>query len=138
MNDCTRKERFCQRCGYRACMAEPKEQARFDVEEIFRTAEAQRLKRAATMPSEADCLRVMMDVYQRLQELGWREAIYCPKDGTAFEAIEAGSTGIFRCHYSGTWPDGSWWAEDGGDLRPSRPILLRPLSASSDLEKGLE
>ncbi len=81
--------------------------------------------RAIRWPEEDDALSAMFEAYQRLKELGWREAIYCPKDGSVFEAIEAGSTGIFDCHYSGEWPKGSWWAECGGDLWPSRPILFR-------------
>lgn len=90
--------------------------------EDFRRREAER---AAAMPDDKAALNVMMDAYCRLKELGWNDAIYCPKDGTVFEAIEAGSTGIFRCYYDGEWPDGSWWVRDDDDLWPSRPILYR-------------
>lgn len=86
---------------------------------------AQRAKREADMPTEKDALSVMHLAHIRLRELGWSDAIYCPKDGSRFEVIEAGSTGVFTCHYSGTWPEGSWWIEDAGDLWPSRPILYR-------------
>ena len=82
---------------------------------------------AARLPDDAACLDTMCDAYHRLGKLGWSNAIYCPKDGSSFEVIEAGSTGIFRAHYSGKWPDGTWWVEDGGDLWPSRPILWRPI-----------
>jgi hypothetical protein len=81
--------------------------------------------RAETMPTVDDALRVLFDAYQRLEELGWREAIYCPKDGTWFQAIEAGSTGIHECQYSGEWPTGHWWIADKDDLYPSRPILFK-------------
>ena len=54
-----------------------------------------------------------------------KEAIYCPKDGTVFSAIEAGSTGIFDCIYEGEWPDGAWWALEVGDMWPSHPILFK-------------
>ncbi len=94
-------------------------------EEIWDAAMAQKAKRAADMPDVETALRVMTEAYHRLQELGFRDAIYCPKDGTAFEAIEAGSSGIHRCHYSGEWPHGSWWIRDESDLWPSRPILFR-------------
>lgn len=67
----------------------------------------------------------MFVAYDRLRLLGWREAIYCPKDGTVFEAIEAGSTGVHDCHYQGEWPNGSWWIHAAGDLYPSFPILFR-------------
>lgn len=82
-------------------------------------------RRAEMMPDEQSALRMMFEAWQRLKELGWSEAIYCPKDGSEFDAIEAGSTGIHRCHYEGKWPDGHWWIADHGDLWPSRPILYR-------------
>lgn len=81
---------------------------------------------ADEMPTEADALMVMFRAWERLKKLGWKEAIYCPKDGTWFDAIEAGSTGIHRCHYEGEWPTGSWWVAEAGDLWPSRPMLWRP------------
>ncbi len=81
---------------------------------------------AERMPDDRAALLQMQDAYTRLEKLGWRNAIYCPKDGTVFDAIEAGSTGIFACHYEGDWPTGSWWAQDAGDLWPARPILFRP------------
>lgn len=80
---------------------------------------------AACLPDERSALAALHEAFCRLKQLGWREAIYCPKDGTSFQVIEAGSTGIFDCHYVGTWPDGGWWIADGGDLWPSRPILFR-------------
>ena len=83
--------------------------------------------RVARMPDEKSALRTLHDAYTRLRDMGWRDAIYCPKDGSTFEIIEVGSTGIFRAHYSGEWPSGSWWAEDAGDLWPSRPCLFRLL-----------
>jgi len=85
-------------------------------------------KREADMPTERDALQVMGQAYQRLKELGWSEAMYCPKDGSLFEVIEAGSTGIHKCHYEGEWPKGSWWVHADGDLWPSDPILYRKMS----------
>ena len=82
--------------------------------------------RAALMPTEQDAIKMMAEAFTRLKDLGWREAIYCPKDGSTFDAIEPGSTGIHPTHYSGEWPTGSWWCEGGGDLWPSRPCLYRP------------
>lgn len=102
---------------------------RAEGEKILAAAEAAEAKRAADMPTEKDAIEAMWSAYQRLKELGWNEAIYCPKDGTPFDAIEPGSTGIFRTHYSGEWPKGSWWAEDAGDLWPARPCLYRVTDA---------
>ena len=77
------------------------------------------------MPTEQSAIDMMFEAFDRLrQDFGWREAIYCPKDGSSFEVLEAGSTGIFPCHYEGEWPTGSWCIEqDGGS--PSRPVLFR-------------
>lgn len=93
--------------------------------EILAAARAHEIARAQAMPRTRDALDVLWSAYQRLRELGWREIIYCPKDGTVFDSIEAGSTGIHDCFYQGDWPDGSWWAPDAGDLWPARPILFR-------------
>lgn len=81
--------------------------------------------RAEKMPDEKAALRQMFEAHTRLVELGWKEAMYCPKDGSMFSAIEPGSVGIHKCSYSGEWPTGSWWVYDG-DVWPSRPILWRP------------
>ena len=76
---------------------------------------------------EVKLLEQMNDAFNGLKACGWKEAIYCPKDGTPFLAIEAGSTGVFRCYYEGEWPSGRWWTQAHGDLWPSRPILWKPL-----------
>ncbi len=93
--------------------------------ELWRDAEAAREKRAADMPDDQAALRVLFEAFQRLKELGWREAIYCPKDGRAFDAIEAGSTGIHECRYHGDWPNGSWDIYADSDVWGSHPILYR-------------
>src|SRR5213080_394944 len=80
--------------------------------------------RRARMPDEKSALRAMHDAYIRLKDMGWNDAVYCPKDGSHFEVIEAGSTGIHDCAYQGKWPDGSWLVYDE-DIWPSRPILYR-------------
>jgi hypothetical protein len=95
-------------------------------QQLWDQAEAEEAKRAAEMPTEQDAIKALWNAYQRLRELGWNDAIYCPKDGSEFDAIEAGSSGIHRCHYTGEWPDGHWWVAADGDLWPSRPILYRP------------
>lgn len=96
-----------------------------EADALWAAAEAQREKRREMMPDEVATLHMLGQVYQRLKELGWNDAIYCPKDGTHFDAIEFGSTGIHECHYSGDWPKGSWWISDDGDLWPSRPVMYR-------------
>ncbi len=94
---------------------------------VRRVIEVQR-KRAVDMPTEKDAIDALMCAWLRLKEMGWSEQIYCPKDGSWFDAIEAGSTGIHLCQYTGEWPTGSWWIADENDLYPSRPILWRPIA----------
>ena len=82
---------------------------------------------------EVKLLEQMHDAVQGLKACGWREIEYCPKDGTRFLAICAGSTGVHPHYYSGEWPNGSWWAEASGDLWPSRPALWKPMPSNARL-----
>lgn len=74
---------------------------------------------------EKAALGGMFKAYLRLKTLGWKDIIYCPKDGTCFDAIEAGSTGVHECTYKGEWPNGHWWVMYDGDMIPSHPVLFR-------------
>ena len=103
-----------------------------DIEKLLADVDARKAKRTALMPDDATAINTMFQAYLRLKEMGWNDACYCPKDGTVFEVIEAGSAGIHHCHYQGEWPKGSWWVHDNGDLWPSRPILFRKLQAGTD------
>lgn len=75
--------------------------------------------------TERDLLIGMFDSYYKLRKFGWASIVYCPKDGTVFEAIEPGSSGVHDCIYSGEWPNGHWWILADGDMWPSHPILWR-------------
>ena len=68
---------------------------------------------------------------QQLKELGFNDAVHCPKDGSSFEAIEVGCTAVIQgCFYMGEWPKGTWNIPDEtGDIWPSRPILFRVLGS---------
>lgn len=96
-----------------------------DAAAIWNSAMSAKAWRELVMPDTRDALNTMFDAFARLKDLGWREAMYCPKDGTHFEAITAGSTGTFECWYDGQWPTGRWWGVDGGDIWPMDPILFR-------------
>ncbi len=96
-----------------------------EAEAIWVECERKKAEREKKMPDENAALKQMFEAYTRLKELGWKEAIYCPKDGSMFSSIEAGSTGIHRTSYDGKWPTGRWWSYDG-DMWPARPILWRP------------
>jgi hypothetical protein len=98
-------------------------------DKLWASAEAAEAKRATDMPTEQDAITAMFQAYLRLKELGWNDPIYCPKDGSSFDVIEAASSGIHKCHYQGEWPTGSWWVEAADDLYPSRPTLYRVTEA---------
>ena len=114
---------ICEETGFPKLRHEPL--TRSEADAIWEAAERAEKERAERMPDEQSAIQAMFNAWQRLKELGWREACYCPKDGTIFKAIEAGSTGIFDCWYEGKWPEGRWWIYDGGDIWPSHPILFR-------------
>ncbi|MFN0183028.1 MAG: hypothetical protein ACKVQR_04330 [Aquabacterium sp.] len=94
---------------------------------IVAEMDAARASRAELMPDQQAAIRVLFEAFDRLRELGWREGIYCPKDGTYFDTIEAGSTGIHECAYVGKWPDGYFMTVDDRDAYPSSfaPTLFR-------------
>lgn len=98
---------------------------------IFEAAEAATAKRAADMPTERDAIVALWNAWQRLKELGWKEAMYCPKNGSRFQVIEAGSTGVFECTYDGEWPTGHYWIQGVDDIYPSRPILFKPVEPTA-------
>lgn len=114
---------ICPETGMPKMRHEPPTRA--EVDAIWTRVEAEKQKRAADMPDEKAALLAMHQAWQRLKELGWREAMYCPKDGSKFQVIEAGSTGIHECFYSGEWPKGHYNIADAGDLWPSHPILFK-------------
>ncbi len=96
-----------------------------EADSLQAAVDAGKARRAEQMPDEKTAIHAMWEAWMRLKDLGWNEAIYCPKDGSEFKAIEAGSTGIHRCRYDGDWPTGHWWIIGDDDLYPSRPVLFR-------------
>ena len=103
-----------------------------EADALLAAADEAKAVRAAKMPDEQSAIHAMFDAWQRLKELGWNNAEYCPKDGSEFDAIEAGSTGIHRCRYDGDWPTGHWWIIGDDDLWPSRPVLFRALAQETE------
>ena len=96
-------------------------------EQLLRNIEHAKEERAQKMPKLNDCLVALLSAKERLRELGWKDGIYAPKDGTLFEVIEFGSTGVFNCRYDGEWPDGYWMTMDDRDVYPSGspPLMFR-------------
>lgn len=108
-------------CGDDGCRPISREAA----EALWSAAKEHQRKRAEAMPDEPTALRAMVDAYQRLKELGWRDATYAPKD-EPIEMLEVGSTGIHR----GYRDDIGFWIQDT-DTWPSRPVLFRSLRAEA-------
>lgn len=74
---------------------------------------------------ETKAIRDMFVAYRALIDThGWKEMMYAPKDGTPFEVITAGSTGIFEARWLGEDNDLLFIASDG-DLWPAVGILFR-------------
>ncbi len=105
---------------------------RAEAELIRASVDAAQAKREQAMPDEQSAIKHMWDGWYRLKDFGWHEASYCPKDGTHFQVIEAGSTGIHDCVYEGEWPKGSYWLHGDGDIWPSRPILFKLYPADQE------
>lgn len=103
---------------------------------LWAAAEKAAADRAEAMPTDDDAISAMHTAFIRLTELGWRHISYCPKDGSIFDAIEAGSAGIFDCWYDGEWPDGTWWLFDQDDMWPARPVLFREKQTSEKETTG--
>lgn len=97
---------------------------------IKRTHEAlndARRRSADLMPDEQSAQRVLYMAWERLKDFGWNDPVYCPKDGTEFDVIELGSTGVFSGRYIGEWPKGIWETMDDRDVYPSsrQPAMFR-------------
>lgn len=93
-----------------------------DVHEILREAEGQKQVRAYQLPTEQDCIRMMVQCRLRLMDLGWLSGEYAPRDGSEFTAINAGFRGPVTCVHLGS----GFFVADGGDWWPaSRPMVFR-------------
>lgn len=93
---------------------------------LMAAVEAAQRKRAENMPATVDALREVCRAKSRLRDLGWRDGITCPKDGSEFVVVEWGSTGIFTGVYSGEWPRGLLHVED--DLAQPQAVMWKPLA----------
>jgi len=100
---------------------------RAEADALWEAAKAAEAKRTADMPDEQSAIDAMFRAWLRLKELGWKEGIYAPRDGSIYRVIELGSTGIFKGSCHGDWPDCTWTTYDDRDSYPSSvpPSLFR-------------
>ncbi|MEM6381121.1 MAG: hypothetical protein AAF739_00470 [Pseudomonadota bacterium] len=100
---------------------------------LLDSAEKQKQQRASDIPTSHNALAIISNAMIRLRELGWRDACYCPKDGSEFAVLELGSTGIFRSFYMGESPDGRLYLDDFF-VHPDG-CLFKPLDRLTDDER---
>lgn len=81
-------------------------------EAIFNALRERDAERQARLPATRSALDHACMAKQRLGDLGWRDGIYCPKDGTTFALVQWGSTGVHSGHYMGEWPRGHVYCGD--------------------------
>lgn len=94
-----------------------------DVHELLREAQQQKAARAEQLPTEQDCIRMMVQCRQRLLELGWRSGEYAPRDGTAFVGINAGFAGPAEFQHLGS----GFFIAEGNDWWPApSPLVFKP------------
>jgi hypothetical protein len=113
-------------CGDGGCAHLTAEEGRA----IWDAVKQQQAERRARYPDEATALRAMFDAFVTLKEMGWREAIYAPCDGTPLDVIEVGSTGI---HFATRDAERRFWIHDDNTW-PSRPCLFRLRASLTDVE----
>jgi hypothetical protein len=102
---------------------------------IMAACDAARARRAELYPTADDAVRGMWDAWQRLTELGWKDARYAPADGETKRVIEPGSSGIHDAQCESRpaprehekW----WWSHSHGDVWPIKPILYLPSDAEN-------
>jgi hypothetical protein len=100
-----------------------------EAQKIFQEIRRKESERALKMPEEKDAIMQIFEGVKRLEDLGWGNSIYAPKDRTFFKAIEAGSCGIARTNRD---DKGRFWAYEAGDIWPSKPILFKLEESTMD------
>ena len=92
------------------------------IEDILREVEAGKEARAKMLPTDKDCIDMMVQCRLRLLELGWRSGEYAPKDGTTFLAVNAGFSGPVVA----AWMLSSFFLQDAIDLWPMpQPLVFK-------------
>lgn len=91
-------------------------------------------ERSARLPDHRAALDQASVAQERLKTLGWREGIYCPKDGTEFALIQWGSTGVHLGWYLGEWPSGHIYC--GDFLIHPHAVMFKPIADMTDDEKA--
>lgn len=90
-----------------------------DVHSLLREAQDQKAARAAQLPTEQDCIRMMVQCRLRLLDLGWTSGEYAPKN-RPIEGVNAGWSGPGEYQHLGA----GWFIAENGDWWPAPPPLV--------------
>lgn len=99
---------------------------------IFEAIKERDEDRAARLPDHRAALDHACVARERLRALGWREGVYCPKDGSEFALIQWGSTGVHLGWYMGEWPTGNIYC--GDFMVEPEAVMFKPLDELSEDE----
>jgi len=91
------------------------------VNEMIAASDKRRQERAEHLPTSALCAVAMVQIVERLREIGWKSSDYAPKN-RPFKAILIGSTGVFTCLWLGG-ATGGFFCEDTNDYWPAKILV---------------
>ena len=97
-----------------------------DISTILMTAQLRRKERAEHLPTTDHCTVALLQVVERLRELGWQAAEYAPRN-RSFNAVVLGGSGVHRCMWIGG-TTGGWFLEDDHDWWPARIVVWKEIS----------
>lgn len=82
--------------------------------DLWQACETAQAKLVEKLPDTAACLSALCSAQSRLQQLGWRNGRYCPRDGSEFAVCEIGSTGMWK----------GFWTEDSSKSPISHGYII--------------
>ena len=96
-----------------------------DLEAILWTAQLRRKERAEHLPTTDHCTVALLQVVERLRELGWQAAEYAPRN-RSFNAVVLGGSGVHRCQWLGG-KTGGYFIEEAHDWWPARIVVWKEI-----------
>lgn len=108
-----------------------------DSETLFASIQATIAKRAADMPTEENAMAAMQGAFDRLKDLGWKEAMYCPKDGTLLDARRRRSVALPACAVQAHGPEARNAIRRTDMIGPIQTGTLATAQISARIHSGL-
>ena len=97
-----------------------------DISTILMTAQLRRKERAEHLPTTDHCTVALLQVMERLRELGWRDAVEHAPKNRSFDAIVLGGSGVHRCMWLGG-KTGGYFIEEAHDWWPARIVVWKEI-----------